>query len=128
MKHEIIGGALTLPDGKALPLSKAVRAGDFVFVSGQLGLNAQGRLVGEGVEAQARQALQNIATILAEAGASLSHVVKASVWLTDRGDFGLFNQVYVEYFGSHPPARSMVVCELVLLGARVEIEVLAYAP
>lgn len=128
MKHEVIGGALTLADGKPLPLSKAIRAGDFVFLSGQLGLNTHGQLAGQTIETQTRQALQNISAILAEAGASLSHVVKSTVWLVDRADFGRFNQIYAEYFAHQPPVRSTVVSGLVLNGALVEIEVVAYAP
>ncbi len=128
MKHEIIGGVLSLADGAILPLSKAIRAGDFVFVSGQLGLNSHGQLAGTTIEAQTRQCLQNISALLAEAGASLPHVVKASVWLVDGRDFARFNQIYAEYFGHNPPTRSTVVSGLVLPGALVEIEVLAYAP
>jgi len=128
MKHEVIGGALALADGKCLPLSKAIRAGDFVFLSGQLGINAHGQLAGNTIETQTRQALQNISAILAEAGASFAHVVKSSVWLVERGDFARFNQIYAEYFSHQPPVRSTVVCGLVLAGALVEIEVVAYAP
>ena len=128
MKHEIIGGALCLADGKPLPLSKAVRAGDFVFLSGQLGLSAQGQLAGSSIETQTRQALHNISGILAEAGASLAQVIKSTVWLVERNDFARFNQIYAEYFPHQPPARSTVVCGLVLAGALVEIEVVAYAP
>lgn len=128
MKHEIIGGALCLADGKPLPLSKAVRAGDFVFLSGQLGLSAQGQLAGSSIETQTRQALHNISGILAEAGASLAQVIKSTVWLVERSDFARFNQIYAEYFPHQPPARSTVVCGLVLAGALVEIEVVAYAP
>lgn len=128
MKHEIIGGALCLADGKPLPLSKAVRAGDYVFLSGQLGLSAQGQLAGSSIETQTRQALHNISGILAEAGASLAQVIKSTVWLVERSDFARFNQIYAEYFPHQPPARSTVVCGLVLAGALVEIEVVAYAP
>ncbi len=128
MKHEIIGGALCLADGKPLPLSKAVRAGDFVYLSGQLGLSAQGQLAGSSIETQTRQALHNISGILAEAGASLAQVIKSTVWLVERSDFARFNQIYAEYFPHQPPARSTVVCGLVLAGALVEIEVVAYAP
>ena len=128
MKHEIIGGALCLADGKPLPLSKAVRAGDFVLLSGQLGLSAQGQLAGSSIETQTRQALHNISGILAEAGASLAQVIKSTVWLVERSDFARFNQIYAEYFPHQPPARSTVVCGLVLAGALVEIEVVAYAP
>lgn len=128
MRHEIIGGSLTLADGTALPLSKGVRAGNFVFLSGQLGLLPQGGLAGSTIEVQTRQALQNISMILAEAGASLSQVIKSTVWLVDGDDFPRFNQIYAEHFPHHPPARSTVVSGLVLKGALVEIEVVAYAP
>lgn len=128
MKHKIIGGTLTLADGKPLPLSKAIRAGDFVFLSGQLGLNSHGQLAGSTIESQTRQALHNISAILAEAGASLAHVVKSSVWLVERSDFGRFNQIYAEHFPHQPPVRSTVVSGLVLPDALVEIEVVAYAP
>jgi len=128
MRHEIIGGSLTLADGTTLPLSKAVRAGNFVFLSGQLGLLPQGGLAGTTIEAQTRQALHNISVILAEAGASLSQVIKSTVWLVDGADFPRFNQIYAEHFPHHPPARSTVVSGLVLKGALVEIEVVAYVP
>jgi len=128
MKHEIIGGALCLADGKTLPLSKAVRAGDFVFVCGQLGLTASGQLVGNTIEAQTRQALQNIGAILSQAGADYSHVIKSTVWLVDRRYFARFNEIYAEYFPHQPPARSTVISDLVFDGALVEIEAIAYAP
>lgn len=128
MMHKIIGGELKLADGKPLPLSKGVRAGEFVFLSGQLGLDATGKLVGDDIEAQTTQALANVRDILREAGCSLDQVMKATVWLTERGDFARFNAVYASHFPVAPPVRSTVVSELVLPGARVEIEVIAYAP
>lgn len=127
-RHEIIGGTLTLADGRQLPLSKAIRAGDFIFLSGQLGLDAHGALAGDSVETQTRQALHNIAAILDEAGASLAQVVKSTVWLVNEADFPRFNGVYAEFFPQHPPVRSTVISGLVLKGALVEIEVVAYAP
>jgi len=125
MPREILGSPLTLPDGTPLPLSKAVRAGDFVFLSGQLGLDASGRLA-EGIEAQTRHCLRNVVAVLGEAGLGIEHVVKATVWLTDVGDFAAFNRVYAETFGKAPPARSTVVSGLALPGAMVEIEVVAW--
>lgn len=127
MAHDIIGGPLKLADGRVLPLSKAIRAGDFVLLSGQLGLNAEGRLAGPDVAAQTQQAMENIEALLAEAGCGLEHVVKATVWLTDTSDFATFNTTYAHYFPSRPPVRSTVCSALVLPGARVEIEVMAYA-
>ncbi|MSR15785.1 MAG: RidA family protein [Gammaproteobacteria bacterium] len=128
MTRQTIGGALTLAEGTILPLSKGMRAGDFVFLSGQLGLTGQGRLAGPGIEVQTRQCVKNIEALLAEAGCNLEHVVKITVWLVDRADFAHFNQVYAEYFGHQPPVRSTVVSGLVLPGALVEIEAVAYAP
>ena len=127
MQHTILGGPLTLADGTPLPLSKAIRAGDFVYLSGQLGFDEQGRLP-DGVEAQTRHCLRHIRTLLASAGAQLEQVIKATVWLTDGGDFAAFNRVYGEAFAAHPPCRSTVISGLVLAAAKVEIEVVAYAP
>jgi reactive intermediate/imine deaminase len=128
MAHQIIGGELKLADGKALPLSKGVRAGEFVLLSGQLGLDASGKLSGEDIESQTLQALANIQEILKQAGCTLDQVIKATVWLTRREDFARFNTVYATHFPAAPPVRSTVVSELVLPGALVEIEVMAYAP
>jgi 2-iminobutanoate/2-iminopropanoate deaminase len=128
MAHKIIGGQLKLADGRCLPLSKAVRAGDFVMLSGQLGLDVNGSLVGDDIETQTTQCLHNIREILREAGCTLDQVVKSTVWLVNRDDFGRFNAIYASHFPAHPPVRSTVVCGLVLPGALVEIEVIAYAP
>ncbi len=128
MKQQIIGGPLRLADGKALPLSKGVRAGDFVMLSGQLGLTAAGTLAGPDIESQTRQCCANIKAILELAGCDLSQVVKATVWLVNSADFALFNQIYGEFFALNPPARSTVISGLVLAGALVEIEVTVYAP
>ncbi|MCC6708974.1 MAG: RidA family protein [Gammaproteobacteria bacterium] len=127
MQHTILGGRFTLADGTPLPLSKAIRAGDFVFLSGQLGLDENGRIA-DGIEAQTRHCLRHIRSLLALAGVELSAVVKATVWLTEVGDFAAFNRVYAEAFADAPPVRSTVVSGLVLPGAKVEIEVIAYAP
>ena len=128
MAHQIIGGELKLADGKPLPLSKGVRAGDFVLLSGQLGIDAGGKLAGDDIETQTRQALANVRDILQQAGCTLDQVVKATVWLTQREDFARFNAVYASHFPAQPPVRSTVVSGLVLPGALVEIEVMAYAP
>lgn len=125
---QIIGGGITLADGTALPLSKAVRAGDFVFLSGQLGLTKTGQLAGDDIVTQTHQCMENIRTLLTQGGCGMSDVIKATVWLVERADFGAFNRVYATYFSEQPPVRSTVVSGLVLAGARVEIEVVAYAP
>ena len=110
-----------------LPLSMAVRAGDFVFVSGQVGFGPDGKVVAGGIEAETRQTLDNIAAALRLAGASLADVVKVTVWLADLDEFPAFNAVYRTYFPQSPPARSTVEAGL-MVDARVEIEVVAHAP
>jgi len=128
MNHEIIGGPLTLGNGTTLPLSKAVRAGDFILLSGQLALGADGQLVGSDIGAQTEQCIANIRDLLTEAGSGLADVIKATVWLVDRNDFRGFNTVYAQHFATNPPIRSAVCSALMLDGALVEIEVMAYQP
>ncbi|MFT4247751.1 MAG: RidA family protein [Pseudomonas sp.] len=110
-----------------VPLSPAVRAGDFVFVSGQVPVDASGRLVRGDVQAQTRQVIENLAAALALAGCRLDQVVKTLVVLTDAGDFTAFNQAYREYFPTLPPARTTLAAQL-MIDAKVEIEAIAYAP
>lgn len=125
-EKEIIGGDLVI-GGRTLTLSKAVRAGDMIYVTGQVPFK-DGEVMTDGsVEDQTRAVLDQTREILAEAGCDLDKVVKAMVWLRDRADFPGFNTVYGEYFPNDPPARSAVVSEL-LVDARVEVEVVAYDP
>lgn len=112
--------------GTKLPIALSVRAGDFVFVSGQAALGAYGAIEG-GIVAQTEATIQRIAIVLEEAGCTLADVVKANAWLSDARDFGPFNEVFRKYFGAHPPARSTLVSDLVIDG-KVEIEVTAYKP
>ena len=127
MDHQIIGGRFTLADGTPLPLSKVIRAGDFVYLSGQLGLNTDGQLAA-GIKSQTAQCLDNIEGLLAEADAQMDQIIRATVWLTDMSNFGAFNAVYGVRFGDSPPVRSTVCSGLALPGALIEIEVTAYAP
>ncbi len=127
MDHQIIGGRFTLADGTPLPLSKVIRAGDFVDLSGQLGLNTDGQLAA-GIESQTTRCLDNIEGLLAEADARMDQIIRATVWLTDMSNFGAFNAVYGARFGDSPPVRSTVCSGLALPGALIEIEVTAYAP
>lgn len=123
---EIIGGDLVI-GGRKLTLSKAVRAGDMIYITDQVPFR-NGEVMTDGdIESQTRAVLDQIREILAEAGCDLTHVVKAMVWLRDRADFPGFNAVYGEYFPTKPPARSAVVSEL-LVDVRVEVEVVAYDP
>jgi 2-iminobutanoate/2-iminopropanoate deaminase len=113
--------------GGAFPYSPAIRAGDFVFVSGQVPTGPDGVLVAGGIEAQARATLDNLGEVLALAGCGLTDVVKVTVFLDDARDFGRFNDVYAEYFDNPPPARS-TVCAQIVVDAKVEIEAVAYSP
>jgi 2-iminobutanoate/2-iminopropanoate deaminase len=110
-----------------VPLSPAVRAGDFVFVSGQVPVDAQGNIVPGGIKEQTRQVLENVKAALALAGATMEDVVKTTVWLEDARDFSAFNQVYASYFPTEPPARSTAESRL-MIAIKVEIEAIAYSP
>jgi len=111
---------------KALgPYSPAIDGGDTVFLSGQLGIDpAAGKLV-DGVEAQARQALENIGNVLDAAGLTLENVVKTTIFLADMKDFAVVNAVYGSFFAEPFPARSCVQVAALPAGGLVEIEVLA---
>jgi 2-iminobutanoate/2-iminopropanoate deaminase len=110
------------------PYSAAVRAGDWIVLAGQLGLDpATNQLVGP-VEAQTRQALTNIEAVLRDCGASLTDVAKSTVFVTDLADFVTVNGIYAEAFADHKPARSTVQVAALPLGGQVEIEVWAYRP
>ena len=110
------------------PYSPAVRAGDWVVVSGQVGLDPAGGGFLDGVEAQTRQILSNIGAILRDCGGSLSDVAKATVFVTDLGDWGTINALYAEAFADHKPARSTVQVAGLPGGALLEIEVWAHLP
>ena len=111
------------------PYSPAVRAGDWLTLAGQVGLDpATGKLAGDGVADQTRQAMANVAAVLGDCGASLADVAKATVFLVDMNDFPVMNEVYADAFAGHRPARSTVAVAALPLGARVEVEVWAYAP
>ncbi len=108
------------------PYSQAIRLGQFVFAAGQLGLDpATGQLAGEDVTTQTRQALTNLEAVLTAAGSSLRQAVKTTVFLADLAEFKAMNDVYAQFFGERPPARSTVQVGLPR-GARVEIEVIAF--
>lgn len=125
-EKEIIGGPLVV-NGRTLSLSKAVRAGDMVYLTGQIPLNDGVPMTTGTIEDQTRVVLDAITDTLALAGCERSDVVKAMVWLRDRDDFPGFNEVYGEYFPADPPARSAVLNQL-LVDVRVEVEVVAYKP
>jgi len=109
------------------PYTPAVRAGDFIFVSGQVGVK-DGALAEGGVAGQTAQAVANLVDRLAEMGAELTDVVKTTCFLIDMDSFATFNTAYVEGFGSHRPARSTVAVRELPVGAEVEIEAVAFTP
>ncbi len=108
-----------------MPFSKAVRAGGFLFLSGVLPMNAEGKLVEGDMAVQTRTVIERIAATLAEAGATLADVVRATVWIASWDDFAAFNEEYRRHFGAGLPARSTVQAQL-FAGARLEIEVQAW--
>lgn len=108
------------------PYSQAVAAGNFVFLSGQIALNpATGQLVTDDIKTETKQVMENIKTILAEAGINFSHVVKTSIFLTDMQDFAQVNEVYGTYFKDNFPARETVQVAGLPKGVNVEISVTA---
>ena len=126
MSKQIIGEPLII-NGRKLSLSKAVRAGDFVFLTGQVPMR-NGAVVTDGsIEDQTRIVLDEIKKTLAEAGCELQDVVKSMVWLKNRDHFPGFNSIYGEYFPHEPPTRSAIVSDF-LVDILVEVEVVAYKP
>lgn len=108
------------------PYSQAIQAGDFVYTSGQLGLDPQtGAFPEGGIKEQARQSLNNVKAILEEAGLSMANVVKTTVFLANMEDFAEMNSVYAEFFTEPYPARSAVAVKTLPKNALVEIEVIA---
>lgn len=127
MPLEFLGGSPHASDRQVRPFSPAVRAGDFIYVSGQVPANAEGEIVTGGIEAQTRQVMENLKTVLALAGATLDDVCKSTCWLQDARDFGAFNRIYMGYFGVNKPARSTTEARL-MVDAKLEIDVVAYKP
>jgi 2-iminobutanoate/2-iminopropanoate deaminase len=112
--------------GRPLPFSSAVRIGDVLYLSGQMGFAEDGTLV-EGMEGQARQALENIRAVLASASLGFGDVFHCTVMLADMGQWAAFNAVYLEYFSDPLPTRSAFGASGLALGGLVELECQAYA-
>jgi reactive intermediate/imine deaminase len=114
-------------NGQRLPFSSAIRAGDTVYLSGQIGFGADGKLPAT-MDAQARLAMDNLGSALKQAGLGWGDVVKCTVMLDDMADWPAFNQVYVTYFPDNKfPARSAFGADGLALGALLEVECIAYA-
>lgn len=108
------------------PYSVGVRSGDLLYTAGMAGVDPEtGKLVPGGIEAETRQTMKNIASILQAGGSSLQQALKTTVFLQDMGEFAKMNAVYAEFFPASPPARSTVQVAALPLGARVEIEAVA---
>lgn len=123
---QVIGGPLVI-GGRKLSLSRAIRAGDTVYLTGQIPMQDGQVMTWGSIEEQTRAVLDEITATLTLAGCTREDVVKSMVWLRDRADFPGFNAVYAEYFPNDPPARSAVVSDL-LVDVRVEVEVVAWRP
>jgi reactive intermediate/imine deaminase len=114
-------------EGQKLPFSEAVRVGNLLFLSGQIGLDPEtGKLVAGGIQPETRQTLENIKVTLDKYASSMSQVIKCTVFLADISEWSDMNQVYVEFFSVNLPARSALGTSGLALGARTEIECLAY--
>ena len=108
------------------PYSQAVEVGEFLFCSGQIGLNAEtGEVASGGVKEQTEQVMSNIEAVLAAADMKFEHVVKTTIFLTNMADFTTVNEVYGRHFSKNPPARSTVAVAGLPKGVKVEIEVIA---
>ena len=111
------------------PYSQAVVAGEWVFASGQIPIDpATGALIDGGIDEQTDRVMENLAAVLREAGLTLSHVVKTTVYLADMGTFGEMNEVYAEHFGDHRPARATVQAGALPKNVGVEIDAIARIP
>jgi len=111
-----------------VPLSQAIKAGDWVFASGQLGIDPRtGRLAEGGIKAETRQVCENLKAVLEAAGSSLAKVVKVTIYLADLGELMAMNEVFSGCFPIDPPARTTFQAAVLVAGARVEIEAIAIA-
>jgi 2-iminobutanoate/2-iminopropanoate deaminase len=109
------------------PYSQAIQAGDFLFISGQIGIDpATKKLVEGGIEAQAERVLKNLAAIVAEVGGTMESIVKTTVFLQSMADFSKLNEIYARFFGETPPARATFEVAKLPLGALVEIEAVCW--
>ncbi len=110
-----------------LPLSQGIRAGDWIFASGQLGNDPRtGTLAEGGIRAQTRQVCENLKAVLESGGSSLDKVTKVTIYMVDLGELLEMNEVFSQYFPVDPPARTTFQCSRLVAGARVEIEAIAF--
>jgi len=110
------------------PYSQAVRVGNLLFASGQIPLDATGRLVEGGIEEQTHQVMRNLGAVLEAAGGTYRNVVKTTLFIKDMGQFAKINEIYASYFGDHRPARSTVEVARLPRDVLIEIEMIAHLP
>jgi reactive intermediate/imine deaminase len=122
IEHYQVTGSLA---SMKLPFSEAVRVGDMLYLSGQVGTDANGKIVPGGIEPETGQALENIKAVLDRHDSSMDRVVKVTVMLADIGEWAAMNSVYVKHFTGRMPARSAFGASGLALAARVEIECIA---
>ena len=123
---EVVRTEAAPPPFQGAPYSQAMKAGGFVFVSGQLALRPDhAEIVGDTIQEQTEQVFQNLRAILEAAGSSLDRLVKTTVYLVDLGEFAGMNEVYARHVGDRPPARATVEISALPSGAKVEIEAIA---
>jgi 2-iminobutanoate/2-iminopropanoate deaminase len=109
-----------------VPLSQAIKTGDWVFASGQLGMDPRtGRLIEGGIRAETRQVCENLKAVLEAAGSSLARVTKVTIYMADLAELMPMNEVFASYFPQDPPARTTFQAAALIAGARVEIEAIA---
>lgn len=128
LKETVNGITYHMPFGRpTLPFTPAVQTGNLIFLAGQIGIaaNAQGAVVVGGIQAETKQAMDNIKEVLEKSGSDLAHVVKCSVFMTDMKEWDAMNAVYATYFPDHKPARSAWGANGLSLNARVEVECIA---
>ncbi|PYN98725.1 MAG: reactive intermediate/imine deaminase [Candidatus Rokuibacteriota bacterium] len=124
MKKQVVHTAKVPP--ARVPLSQAIEVGDWLFASGQLGLEvATGKLVAGGIAAETRQVCENLKAVLEAGGSSLEKVVKVTIYMVDLGELMAMNEVFSRYFPVDPPARTTFQCVGLVGGARIEIEAIA---
>lgn len=118
---------LSTPNAPAAigPYSQGMRAGNLIITSGQIPVNPQTGLIPEGIEAQTKQAMENVLAVLSEAGANADNIVKTTVFLKNMDDFAAMNSVYASFFTSDPPARSAVEVARLPKDCPIEIEAIA---
>lgn len=126
MSIKRFGAGETGAGKQALPFARAVEANGWLYVSGQTAME-NGEIVGGGIAAESRKAIENMIAILDEADYRVEDVVRVGVWLDDPRDFWTFNGIYAEYFGANPPARACVQSRM-MVDCKVEIDCVAYKP